>query len=303
MKPATDSGVPAVAGGDTRAGFLLALAAYLLWGALPLYFKALDGVPTAEVIAHRVVWSVPVALAVLFWLGRTRELRAALVSPRLLAMGGLTATLIAVNWGIYVWAVQTGQTLDAALGYYINPLFSILLGALILRERLAPRQWAAVGLAGLAVAALTWEAGRLPLLSLSLTLTWGLYALCKRALPIGPNQGFALEVILLTPPALVWLAWLGAAGGLAGFTPFDPVIAGLLLAAGLVTAVPLMLYANGAKGLTLSTIAVMQYLTPTLVFLVAVFLFREPMEGARLVAFPLIWAALALYASGYLRRG
>ena len=293
---------PVVDTGDTRRGFGQALGAYLLWGVLPLYFKALEAVPTAEVVAHRVLWSVPVALAVLLWLGRTADLRAALVSPRLLAMAGLTAGLISINWGIYVWAVQSGRTVEAALGYYINPLFSIALGAVILGERLGARQWVAVGLAVLAVAVLTVEAGRLPLLSLSLTLSWGLYALCKRALPIGPNQGFTLEVLILTPFAAGFLIWQGAQGGLAGFDA-GPGATLLLLSAGLVTAVPLMLYANGAKGLRLSTIAVMQYLTPTMVFLVAVFLFREPFGGAQLVAFPLIWAALALYASSYLRAG
>jgi len=289
-------------GGDTRRGFGLALGAYLLWGALPLYFKALEAVPTAEVVAHRIIWSVPVALAVLVWLGRTSDLRAALASPRLMAMAALTAGLISVNWGVYVWAVQSGHTVEAALGYYINPLFSIALGAVVLGERLGTRQWVAVGLAALAVAVLTWEAGRLPILALSLTLSWGLYALCKRALPIGPNQGFTLEVLILTPPAVAFLIWQGARGGLSGFSEgWLPAL--LLLAAGLVTAVPLMLYANGAKGLKLSTIAVMQYLTPTIVFLIAVLGFREPFEGARLVAFPLIWLALAIYASSYLSRG
>lgn len=288
----------AASAGDTGPGFALALAAYVLWGGLPIYFKALEAVPTGEVIAHRIVWSVPVALAVLVWLGRTADLRRALVSPRMLGMGLVTSALIAVNWGIYVWAVQSGRTVEAALGYYINPLFSILLGRVLLGERLRRRQWAAVGLAAAPVAVLTWEAGALPVLGLSLTLSWGFYAYLKRALPIGPNQGFALEVILLTPPALAYLVWIGggvAAGG-------DPATIALLLSAGLVTAVPLMLYANGAKGLRLSTIAVMQYLTPSLVFLVAVFGFGEPFEGARLVAFPLIWAAMVLYASGYVGR-
>lgn len=287
------------AAGDTRRGLALALSAYLLWGALPLYFKALEAVPTAEIIAHRIVWSVPVALAALAWMGRTADLRAAFRRPKTLAMAAVTSGLIAANWGVYVWAIQTGQTLEAALGYYINPLFSILLGRFLLAERLAGRQWAAVALAALAVAVLTWEAGTVPVAALALTVSWGLYAYFKRALPIGPNQGFALEVILLTPPALAYLIWAG--GGAAPAMGAGPLA--LLAAAGLVTAVPLMLYANGAKGLTLSTIAVMQYLTPTLVFLLAVFGFGEPFAGARLVAFPLIWAALALYASAYLRRG
>jgi chloramphenicol-sensitive protein RarD len=301
MKPMDSrmDAAPGAGGGDTARGFALALSAYLLWGALPLYFAALSQVPTTEVIAHRVIWSVPVALAVLGWLGRTAELRAALRQPRTLAMAGVTSALIAANWGVYVWAVQTGQTLEAALGYYINPLFSILLGRVLLGERLARRQWAAVALATAAVAVLTWEAGRLPVWGLALTLTWGLYAYFKRALPIGPNQGFALEVILLTPPALAFLIWQG--GGV--LPAADGMTIALLVAAGLVTAVPLMLYANGAKGLRLSTIAVMQYLTPSLVFLVAVLVFGEPFVGARLVAFPLIWAAMLLYASSYLRRG
>lgn len=285
--------------GDTGRGFGLALAAYVLWGGLPVYFKALEAVPTGEVIAHRIVWSVPVALAVLVWLGRTADLRRALVSPRMLGMGLMTSALIAVNWGVYVWAVQSGRTVEAALGYYINPIFSILLGRLLLGERLMARQWAAVGLAGLAVAVLTWEAGTLPAVALALTVSWGFYAYLKRALPIGPNQGFALEVILLTPPALAWLVWVGGGAAAGG----DPVTLALLCAAGLVTAVPLMLYANGAKGLRLSTIAVMQYLTPSLVFLVAVLGFGEPFGGARLAAFALIWAAMVLYASGYLGRG
>jgi chloramphenicol-sensitive protein RarD len=287
--------------GDTRRGFLLALSAYLLWGALPVYFRALDAVPVPEFVAHRILWSVPVALAALIWMGRTADLRAAFGQPRTLAMSGLAAALVTVNWSVYAWAVQAERTLEAALGYFINPLFSILLGAALLGERLAARQWVAVGLAVAAVALLTWEAGHLPVLGLALTVSWGFYAYLKRALPIGPNQGFALEVILLTPLALGVLAWLGLQGRLEGFA-HGPGVAGLLLAAGVVTAVPLMLYANGAKGLKLSTIAVMQYLTPSIVFLVAVLVFREPFEGARMVAFPMIWLALAIYASGYLGR-
>jgi len=286
--------------GDTRQGFLLALSAYLLWGALPLYFAALRTVPTPEVIAHRILWSVPIVLAVLWALGRTADLVRALRSPRMLGWGALTAMLLSVNWGIYVWAVQSGQTLEAALGYFINPLFSILLAAVLLGERLQPRQWAAVGLAALAVALLTWEAGRLPLVALALTISWGIYAYCKRALPIGPNQGFALEILVLTPFALAWLAWLTSQGQLHALA--DPATGLWLLGAGAVTAVPLLLYANGAKGLKLSTIALMQYLTPSLVFLVAIFALGETLDGARLIAFPLIWAALVLYTSAYLRR-
>lgn len=281
---------------DSLSGFLFALAAYLLWGFLPLYMKALAHIPPVEVIAHRVVWSVPVALAVLVWLGRTQDLKTALKSPRMLGMGVLTAALISVNWGIYVWAIGTGHALDAALGYYINPLFSIFLGAMLLRERIGRWQGAAIALAAVAVAILTWEAGRLPLVALGLTVTWGFYAFLKKWLPIGPNQGFALEVLILLPLALGYMAWLWGAGGghfLQGVAWDDA----LLLGCGIVTAGPLMIYANGAKRLRLSTIAIMQYIAPTLIFLTAVFIFDEPFSSVKLLAFALIWAALVLYSA------
>ncbi|MFN3955115.1 MAG: EamA family transporter RarD [Pararhodobacter sp.] len=287
--------------GDTPRGFAFALAAYLMWGGLPLYLKALEHVPVLEVLAHRVVWSLPVALAVLVVLRRTADLRAALANPAMLVMAVVTAALISVNWGIYVWAIQTDQALQAALGYYINPLFSIALGALVLRERLSARQWAAVALAAAAVVVLTIETGSLPLVALALTLSWGFYALCKRTLPIGPNQGFTLEVLLLCPVALGYMAWLGARGELymAQAGAGDLV---LLLGCGLVTAVPLMVYANGAKLLRLSTIAIMQYIAPTFIFFIAIFVFSEPFGRAQMIAFPMIWTALALYSSEILRR-
>jgi chloramphenicol-sensitive protein RarD len=285
---------------DSLSGFLFALTAYLLWGFLPLYMKALAHIPPVEVIAHRVVWSVPVALAVLLWLGRTRDLTAALKSPRMLGMGVLTAALISVNWGIYVWAIGSGHALDAALGYYINPLFSIFLGAVLLRERIGRWQGVAIALAAVAVAVLTWEAGRLPLVALGLTVTWGFYAFLKKWLPIGPNQGFALEVLILLPLALGYMAWLWGAGAghfLQGVS-WDNA---LLIGCGIVTAGPLMIYANGAKRLRLSTIAIMQYIAPTMIFLTAVFVFDEPFSAVKLAAFGLIWAALVVYSLPLLR--
>jgi chloramphenicol-sensitive protein RarD len=283
------------ASGDSLSGFFYALTAYLLWGFLPLYMKALAHIPPVEVIAHRVVWSVPVALVVLLWLGRTGELKAAFRTPRMLAMGAVTAALISVNWGIYVWAIGSGHALDAALGYYINPLFSIFLGAVLLRERIGRWQGVAIALAVVAVAILTWEAGRLPIVALGLTVTWGFYAFLKKWLPIGPNQGFALEVLILLPLALAYMAWLWGAGTgnfLQG-VPWDNL---LLIGCGIVTAGPLMIYANGAKRLTLSTIAIMQYIAPTMIFLTAVFIFGEPFSGVKLVAFTMIWAALVVYS-------
>ncbi len=285
---------PAAPAGDTLPGFLYALTAYVLWGFLPLYMKALAHIPPPEVIAHRVVWSVPVALVVLVWLGRSGDLMAALRTPRMLGMGALTAALISVNWGIYVWAIGSGHALDAALGYYINPLFSIFLGAVLLRERIGRWQAAAIALAGVAVAILSWDAGRLPVVALGLTVTWGFYAFLKKWLPIGPNQGFALEVLILLPLALAYMVWLGVAGTghfLRGI-PWDNA---LLIGCGIVTAGPLMIYANGAKRLTLSTIAIMQYIAPTMIFLTAIFIFDEPFSSVKLAAFGLIWVALAIY--------
>ncbi|MBL9051306.1 MAG: EamA family transporter RarD [Tabrizicola sp.] len=286
---------PAPQSGDSLSGFLFALTAYLLWGFLPLYMKALAHIPPVEVIAHRVVWSVPIALAVLWFLGRTSDLKTAIGSPRMLGMAAVTAALISVNWGIYVWAIGSGHALDAALGYYINPLFSIFLGAVLLRERMGRLQMAAIALAVVAVAILTWEAGRLPVVALGLTLTWGFYAFFKKWLPIGPNQGFALEVLILLLPALAYMLWLGSEGT-GHFRMGVSWDDALLIGCGIVTAGPLMIYANGAKRLTLSTIAIMQYIAPTLIFLTAVFLFDEPFSGVKLLAFSLIWAALVIYS-------
>lgn len=282
--------------GDSLSGFLYALTAYLLWGFLPLYMKALAHIPPMEVIAHRVVWSVPIAVAVIAWLGRTDDLKAALRSPRMLGMGTATAALISVNWGIYVWAIGSGHALDAALGYYINPLFSIFLGAVLLGERMGKTQMVAIALAVVAVGILTWEAGRLPVVALGLTLTWGFYAYLKRRLPIGPNQGFTLEVLILLLPAVGYIGWLQAQGT-GHFLEGVAWDNALLLGCGIVTAVPLMIYANGAKRLTLSTIAIMQYIAPTMIFLTAVFVFGEPFSGVKLVAFCLIWTALVIYSA------
>lgn len=286
---------------DTPAGFAYAVTAYLLWGFLPLYMKALAQIDTLEVLAHRVIWSVPIALAILAWRGRAAAVVRSLGDVRTLGMAAMTAALISVNWGIYVWSIQRGHALDAALGYYINPLFSIFLGAVLLKERLSSAQKAAIALAVLAVATLTWEAGRLPLVALSLTLSWGLYAYLKKRLPLGPNQGFTLEVILLLPFALGFALW-SEVQGKAVFLHSGAWDTGLLLGCGVVTAVPLMIYANGAKLLRLSTIGILQYIAPTMIFLTAIFLFDEPFGGARLVAFPMIWVALAIYTAALVRQ-
>jgi chloramphenicol-sensitive protein RarD len=286
---------------DSLRGFGFALAAYVMWGFLPLFMKAVAHISPAEVIAHRVIWSIPIAGAILIWLGRLGDLKQALRTPRMLMMGFATAALISVNWGIYVWAIGSGHALDAALGYYINPLFSVFLGAVLLGEKLSRAQMVAIALAALAVAILTVEAGKLPWAALGLTVTWGFYAYFKKSLPIGPNQGFFLEVLILTPFALGYVIWAAMTGNghfFAGVTS-DTV---LLLSCGFVTAVPLMVYANGAKLLRLSTIGIMQYIAPTMIFLTAVFVFGEPFGAARMIAFPMIWAALVIYTVSMVRQ-
>jgi chloramphenicol-sensitive protein RarD len=286
---------------DTLKGFVLATTVYLLWGFLPLYMKALAHLPPAEVIAHRVIWSVPVAGLVLSMRGRTGDLSLALRSPRMLGMAVVTAVLVSVNWGIYVWAIGSGHALDAALGYYINPLFSIFLGAVLLRERLSVAQWLAIALAAGAVVVLTVESGRLPVAALGLTVTWGAYAFLKKWLPIGPNQGFFLEVLILLVPAVAYLGVLSATGQ-SHFLAGDSRTTWLLLGCGIVTAVPLMIYANSAKLLKLSTIGILQYIAPTMIFVVAVFLFGEEFGRARMLAFPMIWSALVIYTASLLRQ-
>ncbi|TKW66455.1 MAG: EamA family transporter RarD [Paracoccus denitrificans] len=284
---------------DSPKGLAYALLTYVMWGLLPLYIRELSHISPAEVIAHRILWSVPIAAAVLIAQGRTADIRAAATQPRLLAMGVLTASLITANWLIYVWSIANGHTVEAALGYYMNPLFSVLLAALLLGERLGRLQWVAVGLALLAVIILTVETGSLPLVAVGLFFSWGFYAFFKRSLALGPNQGFLLEVGLLSLPALAYLFWLHANGGGHFGKSWSDTL--LLIGCGPITAIPLMFYANAAKLLKLSTIAILQYITPTMVFLIAVLVFGEPFDGAKRVAFPLIWLALAVYSYTLLR--
>lgn len=285
---------------DSPRGFAFAISAYVLWGFLPIYMKSLAHLEPVEVLAHRVLWSVPIAAAVLLMLGRTADVRAAFQSPKTLGMAVVTAALISVNWTIYIWAIVSGNALDAALGYYINPIFSVLLGAVLLGEKLNKMKWAAIALATIAVVILTIETGELPIIAVALTTTWGFYAYFKKSLPVGPNQGFLLEVLLLAPPAIGYVLYQSITGQghfMAG-TPWDTW---LLLGCGVVTAVPLMLYANGAKLLRLSTIGMLQYIAPTMIFLVAVFVFGETFGPARMIAFPLIWLALGLYSVSLVR--
>jgi chloramphenicol-sensitive protein RarD len=279
---------------DGSRGFMMAMGAYGLWAILPFYLKALSHLPALEIVAHRVIWSVPVAAILLLFIGQFRTILDALRKPRMLAMAALTAALITVNWSVYVWAVAHDQIIGAALGYYINPLFNVVLGGLFLGERLTKVQYVAVGFAFAAVLVLTLNAGGLPWVSLVLPLTFGLYGFFRKSLPMPPLQGFTLEVVILSIPALGYVFWLMANGQDHFFSGTMSNVS-LLLLAGPFTAIPLILYAGGAKLLRYTTLGLMQYLTPTLLFIFAIFIFHEPFSNAQLVAFVLIWTGLIIY--------
>jgi chloramphenicol-sensitive protein RarD len=282
------------AGHDATRGFFYALTAYLFWGVQPLFMKAVAHIPATEIVAHRIVWSVPVAGAILMALGRTADLKAAFRSPRTLLMAAVTASLVTINWGVYVWAIVAGRAVEAALGYYINPLVNVVFGAVLLGEHLSRPQLAAIALAVVAVIILTVDAGGLPWISLTLALSFAIYGYLRKTLPIGPSQGFFLEVLLLSVPAGLYILWLQFEGE-GHFLASQPTDIALLLACGPVTTAPLVLYAFGAKLLRYSTIGIMQYIAPTMVFLLAVFAFHEPFDTTKGIAFGLIWAALAIY--------
>lgn len=287
--------------GDTLAGFMFALSAYGLWGLMPLYMKLVAHIPAAEVVAHRALWSVPVAGVVLLALRRTADIAAALRSPRTLMMAALTAGLISINWGIYVWAIAVDRAIETALGYYINPLVAILMGAVLLGEKLSRAQIVSVLLACAAVVVLTVEAGGLPWVSLALAFSFACYGFLRKTLPIGPSQGFFLEVIILSVPASVFVSWL-AISGQSHFRLDEPMDMVLLILCGPVTAIPLILFAFGAKLLRYSSIGIMQYIAPTMITIIAVFVFQEPFGAARILAFALIWTALAIFTWSMLKQ-
>jgi chloramphenicol-sensitive protein RarD len=275
-------------------GFLFALVAYVFWGVQPIFMKMVAHIPATEVLAHRIVWAIPIGGFVLWVLGRTADLKAAVRSPRTVLMAALTASLIALNWGLYTWAIAVDRAVETALGYYINPLVSVALGAFMLGERLSTAQIAAVGLAMLAVVILTIYTGGLPWVSLVLAVTFAVYGYLRKTLPIGPSQGFFLEVLILCLPFLGYIVWLRIRGE-GHFVASDPGDIALLMMCGPITAVPLLLYAFGAKLLRLSTIGLMQYIAPSIVLLLAIFAFGEPFDGVRAAAFGLIWLALVIY--------
>ncbi|HWB67304.1 MAG TPA: EamA family transporter RarD [Mycobacteriales bacterium] len=279
---------------EARRGTVLGFAAYLIWGLFPLYWPELEPAGALEILSHRVVWSLLVVAGLLLVTGGVRAvLRPALTARqfRLLALAG---ALIAVNWGLYIWGVNHGHVVETALGYFVNPLVTVALSVVVLRERLRRVQWAAIGIAAVGVVVLTVQAGRLPWIALVLAGSFGSYSLVKKIVGAEPADGLLVETATLTVPAFGYLLAIGATG--AGTFSSDGAGHGALLAgAGVVTAVPLLLFAGAAPRVPLSQLGLMQYLTPTIQFLIGVLVRHEPLPPMRLFGFCLVWVALAVF--------
>lgn len=284
--PAPDAAATA----DARTGLLCGLGAYLIWGVLPFYLRLLQGVAAPDVLAHRILWSVLVVVLLIAGLKGWGRVAAALRQPRLLLMLLASAVCVAINWLVYTWAILDGHAIDTSLGYFINPLVSVLFGVVLLGERLLKMQWAAVGLAALGVAVLTIERGALPLVSLALALSFGVYGLIRKQAAVDAATGLFIETLMLAPVALLWITTTPQ-----GFTGWPAITLITLALGGVATAVPLMLFGVAARRLPLSTLGLMQYLAPTMVLAEAVLVFGEVLDPARLAAFCCIWAGLALY--------
>ncbi len=279
---------------SSRKGLYLAAAAYTLWGAFPIYFKQLATISADEILAHRISWSVVFLVAVLIFLRRFDWIRPALASKRVLGIFAGSAILLSVNWLIYIWAVNNDHVVDASLGYFITPLLSILLGQWWLKERLRSLQWAAVAVASFGVLWLTWDAGTLPWIGLSLAASFGLYGLMRKIAPLGALEGLTLETVILLPLALGWLTWLASQQPSALATSSTSMTL-LLIASGPITAIPLLLFAAGVRRISMANLGFLQYIAPSLQFAAGTLLYNERMTGGRLIGFVIIWVALAVY--------
>ncbi|MEW6760161.1 MAG: EamA family transporter RarD [Pseudomonadota bacterium] len=278
-----------------RSGILSAALAFLCWGLFPIYFHAIGEVPPMQILAHRVLWSLGFLVLVLAfrrqwkWLGQVRQ-------PRVFWSFVASAFLLSANWLAYIWAVTNGHVIEASLGYFINPLVNIMFGYLLLKERMRPAQWGAIAIAALGVAWLTWQSGSVPWIALFLAASFGGYGLLRKTAALGALEGLSFETMVLFPFAAVYVGWLTATGDNAFVNAPSDMTRILLVAAGPITAVPLLLFATGARKIPLSILGLLQYLSPTLQFLLGVWLFHEAFSSDRLVGFLMIWAALALFA-------
>jgi chloramphenicol-sensitive protein RarD len=282
-------------------GMLYAATAYTLWGLFPIYFKALQNVSPGEILWHRIAWAFVFLLIVLAVRRQWQWIPKVARQPKVLAGFTASAVLLSINWYIYIWSVNNDHIVDASLGYFMNPLVSVLLGFLLLHERLRPAQWAAVALAAAGVAWLTWQAGHPPWIGLGLAFSFGFYGLLRKTAALGALEGLALETSLLFPIAFGYLVWL-AVNDQNAFLHASVASKWLLVAAGPITAIPLLLFAAGARRIPMSTLGLLQYLAPSLQLLLGVWLYNEPFGENRLLGYAVIWSALVLYSLEGIRR-
>lgn len=275
-------------------GVLYAVSVYLIWGFLPVYWKALGAVPATQILSHRIIWSVFVLVLLISFKKGWGRLKLALSTGKILLIGLLASGLLAVNWITYIWGVNAGYVVETSLGYFINPLLNVVLGMVFLRERLRPLQWIPVGLAVLGVIYLTVSYGELPWIALTLAFTFGLYGFVKKTTPLEALHSLTLETGIMFTPALLYLFYMGTQGT-GTFGNLGPVTDLLLVGTGIVTAFPLLLFGMGARRIHLTTLGLLQYIAPTCQFLLGVLVYDEPFTQARLVGFGLIWVALFLY--------
>ena len=287
---------------EQRKGLLAAAFAFVIWGLFPLYWHLLKSVPADQITAHRVVWSAVLLVGLLCARQGFGWIRTIAATPRALGLLAVAGALIGANWTLYIWAVNAGHVVETSLGYFINPLLSVLLGVLVLGERLRRVQWLAVGIAAVGVAWLTWQAGRLPWIALGLSVTFGVYGLVRKLFKVEPVAGIGMESLYLLLPALLWLGWAETGHGGSFFSGGVSTAAiVLLVVSGAVSALPLIAFTYGVQRIPLSTAGLMQYIGPTLQFLTGIFFFREPFGMGQLVGFACIWTALAIFAVDGLR--
>ncbi|MGZ8290554.1 MAG: EamA family transporter RarD [Telluria sp.] len=280
-----------------RTGVLSAALAFLCWGLFPLYFHALNDVPPAQIMVHRVVWSLLFLMIVLTARRQWKWVGPLMRQPKVVASFAVSALLLSGNWLLYIWAVNNGHVIESSLGYFINPLVNVMLGYLVLKERLRRGQWAAIALAAAGVAWLAWDAGRMPWIALVLAASFGLYGLMRKTAALGALEGLSFETMLLFPFALGYVVWLTMNGDNAFINTASSSTRWLLVAAGPITAIPLLLFAAGARKIPLSVLGLLQYIGPTIQFALGIFLFHEAFTSGKLVGFLMIWSALALYAA------
>jgi chloramphenicol-sensitive protein RarD len=280
--------------GDKGKGAAAIFSAYVLWGAMPVYWRAMRSIDALEILAHRAVWSCAFTLLLLYFSHRSSDVVSLVRSNRRAVISlAFSGSVITVNWYLYIWAVNNGKILETSLGYFINPLLSILFGMIFLKERLRRAQWIAIAFAASGVCAELIVLGRLPLLSLSIAFTFALYGLLKKKIAVTPLAGMMVETAIMTPFALVWLAWRQSAG-LASF-PYAPSMDLLLAGAGALTATPLVVFAWGVSRTTLTVLGVIQYTSPIMTFLTAALIYGEPIQTGRAISFSLIWAGIIVF--------